>query len=130
MTNKDYEYYVINQLEELGCHNNNSIILKEPVGRNTLPAITWGMKVISERDRDSISVIFSSYYIMDEKALEDIKKSTKLASENLVTFGIVPNHPHTGYGYISCGEKLLNGYIVKEFKEKPDLRTAEDYLKR
>ena len=129
VTNKDYEYHVINQLEELECHKNNSIILKEPVGRNTLPAITWGMKVISERDGDSISAIFSSDHVMDEKALIEIKKSTKLAHKNLVTFGIVPTHAHTGYGYISCGEKLLNGYTVKEFKEKPDSKTAEEYVK-
>jgi len=67
---------------------------------------------------------------MEDSAIDEIKKSTKLASENLVTFGIVPTHPHTGYGYISCGEKLINGYMVKEFKEKPDGKTAEKYLKK
>lgn len=129
VTNKDYEYHVINQLEELGYHNSKSIILKEPLGKNTLPAITWGLKVISERDGDLISVIFSSDHIMEDKALSDIKRSVKLASENLVTFGIVPTHPHTGYGYISCGDKILNGYKVKEFKEKPNQKTAEEYIK-
>ena len=130
VTNKEYEYHVINQLEELGFHKNNSIILKEPIGRNTLPAITWGMQILSERDEDSIAAIFSSDHLMEDSAIDEIKKSTKLASENLVTFGIVPTHPHTGYGYISCGEKLLNGYTVKEFKEKPDGKTAEKYLKK
>ena len=129
VTNKDYEYHVINQLEELGYHNTKSIILKEPFGKNTLPAIAWGLKVISERDGDSVSAIFSSDHIMDDKALADIKRSTELASDNLVTFGIVPTHPHTGYGYINCGDKLLNGYKVKEFKEKPDEKTAEEYLR-
>ncbi|KYC45381.1 MAG: Glucose-1-phosphate adenylyltransferase [Candidatus Methanofastidiosum methylothiophilum] len=130
VTNKEYEYHVINQLEELGFHKNNSLILKESVGRNTLPAITWGMQILSERDEDSIAAIFSSDHLMEDSAIDEIKKSTKLASENLVTFGIVPTHPHTGYGYISCGEKLLNGYRVKEFKEKPDDKTAEKYLKK
>jgi len=130
VTNKEYEYHVINQLEEIGFHKNNSIILKEPVGKNTLPAITWGMTTISEKGDDSIAAIFSSDHLMDDNAISEIKKSTKLASENLVTFGIVPTHPHTGYGYISCGDKLLNGYTVKEFKEKPDSKTAEQYLKK
>lgn len=129
VTNKDYEYHIINQLEELGHHKSKSIILKEPFGKNTLPAIAWGLKVISERDGDSISAIFSSDHIMEDKALDDIKRSVELASENLVTFGVVPNHPHTGYGYISCGDKIQNGYKVKEFKEKPDAKTAEVYLK-
>lgn len=129
VTNKDYEWHVINQLEELGHHKTKSVILKEPFGKNTLPAIAWGLKVISERDGESVSAIFSSDHIMDDKALDEIKRSAQLASENLVTFGIVPTHPHTGYGYISCGDELLNGYKVKEFKEKPDAKTAEEYVK-
>lgn len=129
VTNKDYEWHVINQLEELGHHKTKSVILKEPFGKNTLPAIAWGLKVISERGGESVSAIFSSDHIMDDKALDEIKRSAQLASDNLVTFGIVPTHPHTGYGYISCGDKLLNGYKVKEFKEKPDAKTAEEYVK-
>lgn len=129
VTNKDYEWHVINQLEELGHHKTKSVILKEPVGKNTLPAIAWGLKVISERDGESVSAIFSSDHIMDDKALDEIKRSAQLAFDNLVTFGIVPTHPHTGYGYISCGDELLNGYKVKGFKEKPDAKTAEEYVK-
>jgi mannose-1-phosphate guanylyltransferase/mannose-6-phosphate isomerase len=129
VTNKDYEYHVINQLEDLGHHKSKSIILKEPFGKNTLPAIAWGLKVISERDGESVSAIFSSDHIMGDEALDEIKRSAQLASDNLVTFGIIPTHSHTGYGYISCGDKLLNGYMVKEFKEKPDAKTAEEYVK-
>ena len=61
-------------------------------------------------------------------ATDEIKMAIGIANDYLVLFGIPPTHPNTGYGYIAQGAPLASGYRVLEFKEKPDLATAEQYL--
>ena len=129
VTNEVHQYLVKNQVEDLGYSIPDEAILKEPVGKNTLPAITWAMKEIGTRFGDSLVVVFPSDHHLDPAAVEEIRGAAQIAGEYLVTFGIPPTRPHTGYGYISPGKKLATGYEVKEFREKPDRETAERYIK-
>ena len=128
VTNEVHQYLVRNQIEELGHVLLESQVLKEPVGKNTLPAITWAMSEIRKRFGESDVVIFPSDHKLGESATDEIKGAAGIAGDYLVLFGIPPTHPNTGYGYIAQGTPLAAGYQVLEFKEKPDLPTAEQYL--
>lgn len=64
-----------------------------------------------------------------EFLVSEIKNSEIIASDKIVTFGIKPTEPHTGYGYIACGKPYKNGFLVNAFKEKPDLAIAKQYIK-
>ena len=102
------------QIEELGYNFDEDNILVEPVGKNTLPAIYYGVKVIKERDGDDTVAVFPSDHLIEdgEGFVKSVKDGVKLADNYLITFGIKPNKPHTGYGYIKPGEKLDVGYKV------------------
>ena len=129
VTNEAQKFFVIGQMEELGLQVPAENILIEPSAKNTLPAICFGMDEIKKRFGRSVVGVFPSDHILDEKAMSIINASEKLAAEYLVTFGIKPTGPHTGYGYIKPGEKLDNGMKVLEFREKPELDKAKQYLK-
>jgi mannose-1-phosphate guanylyltransferase/mannose-6-phosphate isomerase len=128
VTNEVHQYLVRNQIEELGYVFPELQVLKEPVGKNTLPAITWAMSEIQKRFGESDVVIFPSDHKLGESATDEIKGAVEIAGDYLVLFGIPPTHPNTGYGYIAQGPPLSTGYKVSEFKEKPDLPTAEQYM--
>ncbi len=104
-------------------------MLIEPEPKNTLPAISFGMREIVKKYGKSIVGVFSSDHVLDIRAMETIKNAQTLAMEHLVTFGIVPTSPHTGYGYIKPSEKIGAGYKVAEFREKPNHDDALKYLK-
>jgi len=104
-------------------------VLIEPEPKNTLPAISFGMREIVKKYGKSIVGVFSSDHVLDIRAMETIKNAQTLAMEHLVTFGIVPTSPHTGYGYIKPSEKISAGYKVAEFREKPNHDDALKYLK-
>ncbi|MCQ6253520.1 mannose-1-phosphate guanylyltransferase/mannose-6-phosphate isomerase [Methanocaldococcus sp.] len=131
ITNEKHKFLVMGQIEKLGYNFNEENILVEPIGKNTLPAIYYGVKEIKKYGDDVVGVFPSDHLIenVDEFA-KTIKKGEDLAKDYLVTFGIKPTKPHTGYGYIKPGEELDIGYKVEEFKEKPDLDTAKEYLKK
>lgn len=128
VTNEVHQYLVLNQVEELGHVLVESQVLKEPVGKNTLPAITWAMSEIQRRFGESDVVIFPSDHKLGESATDEIKEAVGIASGYLVLFGIPPTHPNTGYGYIAQGTLIGAGYKVQEFKEKPDFSTAKQYM--
>lgn len=134
VTNREYRFRVLDDLRELGIEIPEENILLEPVGKNTLPAIYWGMKVIDETFGNSIVAVLPSDHLIeaDEVYERAFRNAEKLAEKYLVTFGIKPTKPHTGYGYIKPGEKIGGGaplgYRVAEFKEKPDLETAKRYV--
>lgn len=128
VTNEIHQFLVLDQITELGHTIEGSYLLKEPKGRNTLPAITWAVKVIGSVDPSAVVVVFPSDHMLGDEAIEEIRSASDLGSENLVTFGIRPASAHTGYGYIAPGEKMGPGFRVKEFREKPDLKTAEEYV--
>jgi mannose-1-phosphate guanylyltransferase len=102
----------------------NSQFLLEPVARNTAPAIA--LSCIALDPEEIVLVTPSDHLIKDEEEYEKVlKKAQELAQQdNLVTFGITPTFPETGFGYIESE----NTYDVKAFYEKPDLETATKYL--
>lgn len=129
VTNETQKFFVIGQIKEIGYTILPDNVLIEPEGKNTLPAIFFGMKEIEKKFGDSIVGVFSSDHVLDKSAMATISSAEKLASNYLVTFGVVPTFPHTGYGYIKAAEVCEPGYRVSEFREKPDFETAQEYIK-
>ncbi len=121
--NQEQYFMGLDQMEELKLPLNKSFIL-EPTGRNTAPAIA--MAAFHAKPDDILLVVPSDHLIHKQTDYElAVKKAKELAEKDrLVTFGIKPSYPETGYGYIEA-----NGIEVKSFKEKPDTKTAEGYLK-
>ena len=129
ITNTKHASNVKMQISEL---TDKPVVLSEPVAKNTAPAIALAAKYIMQKTNSDpvILVVPSDHLIKDnEKFLSTVKKGEKLAEQGyIVTFGIQPDYPETGYGYINTLKPLDIGYKVKEFVEKPDLKTAEKYL--
>ena len=132
VTNKDYVHHVKNELAV--CNAVNSHIILEPVGRNTAPAIALAMKYCVDKlncdDTEIFAVTPADHVIKDVDLFNKcIKKGATLAEMNkLATFGIKPDKPEIGYGYIETGDKFGDGFIVKSFKEKPELAVAKQYV--
>lgn len=130
--NEEHRFIAAEQMR-LGGFKHGGIIL-EPVGRNTAPAIALAalqsMSNSSNDDEPLLLVLAADHIIENELAFTNaVKKAQSSAvSDKLVTFGIVPNSPETGYGYIRAGLQQGDAYTVSEFVEKPDLATAEKYL--
>ena len=127
--NEDHRFMVAEQLHELGIQP--QAILLEPFGRNTAAAVALAA-LAAPSPEDILLVLSADHVITDHQALaEAIEKAVELAGAgNLVTFGIVPTAPETGYGYIQRGNAVGSGsgYVVDRFVEKPDLQTAQSYL--
>ncbi|MCX6688397.1 MAG: mannose-1-phosphate guanylyltransferase/mannose-6-phosphate isomerase [Methanoregula sp.] len=128
VTNEIHQYLAKNQVEELGYLLEGDHFLAEPVGKNTLPAIAWAMQRIKNTSPTATAVVFPSDHMLDMSALDVIAAAEPLAEKYLVTFGVRPTSPQTGYGYIKPGKSLEAGAVVEEFKEKPDEKTAETYV--
>lgn len=114
-------------------HLSKSIsVLSEPLSKNTAPAIALATKFIQQKGEDEVILVVPSDHLIENNAkfIETVKKGEKLAQEGyIVTFGIEPNYPETGYGYINIeNEPILDGFKVKEFVEKPDSETAQKYI--
>ncbi len=124
--NEDHRFLIAQQLQEIGLKN-ASIVL-EPNGRNTAPAIALAALEAQCKQQDGVLLLVlpADHVIRDINAFElAIEKAVELAKGNaLVTFGIEPTRPETGYGYIRGGED----FSVIEFVEKPDVNTAQTYL--
>ncbi len=126
VSNAEQYFLAIDQIEELdknGTKMKHSTFLLEPVGRNTAPAIA--LACLALLPDEIVLVTPSDHLIKNETTYgEVIKRAQTLAEEGyLVTFGITPEHPETGFGYIEA-----EGEIVKAFHEKPDIETAKKYL--
>ena len=129
--NKDHRFLVAEQLRQLGL--TESTILLEPVGRNTAPAVAMAALQASQAGEDPVLLVLpADHMILDHSALHKaVELGEQLAEQcHLVTFGIVPGIPETGYGYIRKGVPLgdSTACAVKCFVEKPDLATAKSYL--
>ncbi|MDD1695841.1 MAG: mannose-1-phosphate guanylyltransferase/mannose-6-phosphate isomerase [Methanoregula sp.] len=129
VTNEIHQYLVRDQIEDLGYTISDDHLLAEPEGKNTLPAIAWAMLRIRNIFSSATAVVFSSDHLLGDTALDQIRVAEPLAAENLVTFGIIPTFPHTGYGYIKPGKPLAVGAVVDVFKEKPEEKTAKEYVR-
>jgi mannose-1-phosphate guanylyltransferase len=131
-TGADYAAVVAGDLPELDPGN----ILGEPEGRDSMNAIAWTAAVLAERDPDAVMAVVASDHVMRPTAAfqEALREGFEVAEADphaLVTFGVVPATPHTGYGYLHRGEALPGRPNVRRvlgFKEKPDRSTAESYL--
>lgn len=128
VTNESQKFLVLGQLEEIKCSIPKDNVLIEPMGKNTLPAICFGVHEVEKRFGRSVVGVFSSDHILDERAMGSIGDAHKLACDHIVTFGIVPSSPHIGYGYIKPGVVVGNGFKVAEFKEKPGYDVAKGYV--
>lgn len=129
VTNQKYKFLVMGAVEELGYQYNEDNILVEPEAKNTLPAIYAGVHEIAKKGNDSIVVFPSDHVIAkSEEFISIIVESEPLTKDSIIIFGIKADGPNTGYGYISPGEKKLNGYVVNSFKEKPTPEKAEEYI--
>lgn len=131
VTNEKYKFLVMGSVEEIGYSYNEENIIVEPEAKNTLPAIYAGVNEIVKKGHDSVVVFPSDHMIVkSEEFAAIIKESEALTRDSIITFGIQPDGPNTGYGYISPGEKKLNGFVVNSFKEKPTPEKAEEYISK
>lgn len=106
-------------------------ILSEPIAKNTAPAIAVATKFLLDFDMDDVIVVLPSDHLIEDtkKFASTIEEAQKIAREGyIVTLGVKPNAAGTGFGYIKAGDKLLSGYKVDSFKEKPDIESAKKYL--
>lgn len=128
--NENHRFIVAEQLRQIGQLNHNIIL--EPVGKNTAPAIALASFCVTQNgDNPNLLILPADHVILNTEAFEQsIQNALPYLDDNkLVTFGIVPKTPETGYGYIQCGRKLQEtGFIVNQFVEKPDQQTAQSYL--
>lgn len=127
--NEQHRFLAAEQLRQMGLEQAN--ILLEPVGRNTAPAIALAALQVAEQADDPILLVLAADHLIQDVAAfhTSIQRAIPLAEAGkLVTFGIVPSHAETGYGYIEQGAAVGNGFAVSRFVEKPDQATAEQYL--
>ena len=136
---KNEEIYVVtteNQVKLIQEHIpelNESQIIIEPSGRNTAPCIALAIIYLSElyEHNETILILPADHYVPDTESFKkSIFKACEQTSNNrIITFGVTPTYPATGYGYIESGAEVSEGmFLVKHFKEKPDLLTATAYL--
>ncbi|KAB8179322.1 mannose-1-phosphate guanylyltransferase/mannose-6-phosphate isomerase [Lysobacter maris] len=127
---EDHRFMVGEQLLEVGLSNGGIIL--EPAARNTAPAIALAALHVLESDPDAIMLVMpADHLIEDETSFRSaVERAWAQADDDwLVTFGITPDYPETGYGYIRQGAELAAGvHQVASFVEKPDAATAEHYL--
>jgi mannose-1-phosphate guanylyltransferase/mannose-6-phosphate isomerase len=140
VANEDHRFLVAEQLQQIGTKDADIVL--EPAGKNTAPAIALAAFAAIKKNAQAIMVVLpADHLIIDKKAFQAaLKIAISAAADNkLVTFGIVPSQPETGYGYIKAGTsagkdkhvKSLPAQVltIKQFVEKPDLATAKRYLK-
>ena len=129
-TNRSYKKLVMEQLPELPEEN----ILCEPIGRNTAPCIGLGAVHIAKKHADAVMYVLPSDQLITHPQIfrRTLSEAAQVAEvgEKLVTIGITPTYPETGYGYIKFDPEQTQGtaFAVERFVEKPDLDTARSYV--
>lgn len=136
VTASSYEELTREQLPDLPAAN----LLLEPQARNTAPCIAWATAVIRQRDAEAVELVMpADHLIHDGQAFARALRAAVTAAREhgvLATFGVPPRYAETGYGYIEAAGALLAGGVtegvevfrVAQFREKPDLETAERYV--
>jgi len=130
--NESYRFMVAEQVRQSEIKNVDIIL--EPVGRNTAPAIALAAFNAMVNEQDPVLLVLPSDH--DIKDIAGFLAAVKIGQQqsesgNLVTFGIVPNKPETGYGYINAGDSIGNNcYSVAGFVEKPNMETAAKYIEQ
>lgn len=132
VSNNEHRFIVAEQLRQFGVDDFQIIL--EPVGRNTAPAVALAaLKPLELHGDHHMLVLAADHAIQDIEAFHAAVLAAEQESvdNKLVTFGIVPTKPETGYGYIKKGEQVKNSvFKVNSFVEKPDLETAKNYLEQ
>ncbi len=129
---------ILKECEKIGGENaalaEKLKIIPEPAARNTAPAIAVAAEYLKHRgmEEETVLVLPADHLISPVEAFrDDVKKADELARQGyLVTFGIRPAYPATGYGYIEAGEKIDPGRRVASFREKPDEQTARSFVEK
>lgn len=132
--NEEYRFLVLEQLQGVG--RNAERVLLEPASRNTAPALTLAALAAAQGDRDPILVVMPADHVIRdlERFRATVVSALQLALEGkIVTFGIVPKRPETGYGYIRKGLEVSSpggaeGFAIEAFVEKPDRTAALSYV--
>lgn len=131
--NEEHRFLAAEQLRQINQLSNNIIL--EPVGRNTAPAITLAALRAIDDGCDPLLLVLAADHVIENPAAfhQAVQSAIPFAEQGkLVTFGIVPTGPETGYGYIQRGIEFNNNsgpvFRVQSFVEKPDLPTALKYL--
>lgn len=130
--NEEHRFLVAEQMRELG--KTPTAIILEPVGRNTAPALTLAALFVAEKDPDAVMLVMPADHVIQDVATfqSAVVQAARCANDGyLATFGIVPNKPETGYGYIRQGQTLAGHDPVRRvasFVEKPNAETAARYL--
>ena len=136
ITNQAYFFELKKQIEKFHIPDENIIL--EPQGKNTAPAIGLCARLIEKKNKDAVLAVFpADHYIKDIKKFQGcISRALKCAgSDFLVTIGIKPNKPATGYGYIKIKSKVksqkskLSYLEAEKFLEKPSLNKAKEYVR-
>lgn len=132
--NEEHRFLIAEQLRQLGI--TPSIIILEPVGRNTAPALTLAALSLQDSHEDAVMLVMPADHAIQNTAAfhSAIEQGRVLAEQNyLVTFGIVPDRPETGYGYIRQGSPLASqpsAHSIAAFVEKPDVAHARQYISK
>ena len=127
--NEEHRFLAAEQLRQIGRLDHNIIL--EPVGRNTAPAIALAALTALESDENAVILVLPADHVINDssafRAVVELACVSALRGD-LVTFGVVPTYPETGYGYIHAGASGELGCSVQNFVEKPDLETAKAYV--
>lgn len=128
--NDEHRFKVAEQLRSQ--HADSASIVLEPVGRNTAPAVAVAALQALKSDPQAIMLVLPADHVINDTAAfaQAVATGSKQAAQGkLVTFGIIPTAPETGYGYIARGADECEGsFAIERFVEKPDLATAKSYL--
>jgi mannose-1-phosphate guanylyltransferase/mannose-6-phosphate isomerase len=132
VSNTEHRFLVAEQLREIDVPPHAQIL--EPVGRNTAPAVAVAALCVAQSDPDAVMLVLPADHLIREvlRFHESVRRAARVAQRgHLVTFGIVPTEPATGYGYIERGELLQegDGFRVARFVEKPDRARAEEFVR-
>lgn len=128
VSNEEHRFIVAEQLRQSGVEGR---ILLEPSGKNTAPAITLAVMDILKRYEDAYVLVLSSDHAIESGDLFErtVSSALSLSDEKmLVTFGVLPTAPETGYGYIKASAPVQNGYKVERFIEKPPKELAQQMI--
>ena len=128
--NEEHRFIVAEQLRQINCKHQPIIL--EPAGKNTAPAIAVAAMSLTHSNDDPTLLVLSADHLLNDKKkfLESISIASKIANQGkIVSLGVRPQNPNTGYGYIEVGNaKINNHYNIISFKEKPNFETAKKYL--
>lgn len=134
ITLKDQLDPILAECRKIDKDHNKLRVVPEPAARNTAPAIAVAAEYLDAQGKgeETVLVLPADHLISPvEQFRSDVEKADELARKGyLVTFGIPPAYPSTGYGYIEAGEEMSPGRMVASFREKPDEKTAESFISR